>query len=599
MTSRADESRTRESVVCAGSNRFKFARDDAGSQIRVMMRRAHFAGFAMLIVLGVAPVCGAASASVSGLVRNSAGEPQIGAQVQLLRPDLTVVASVFTNSRGRFRISSVLPGRYAVKAMGMSYLPSLRENVRVRTGTIVNLTLNTLYEVMQWLPAEPRTGDTQKDDWTWTLRSAANRPLLRWLEDGPLVVVTDGKGTARKLKARLMATGQAGTFGESGERFSATVEDTPSDSRELLARVDFAPNTDAGMESMLGFRQDLGFAGSVQSVAAVAVHPAVNGPRGEAGLDEAAIRTWETLHLGDEFEAEVGSTEVLGGFAAQSPNVVTAALPNASISWRDGDSSVGYRVATMLPDRIQSDETQAGAWLPEFSLRSGELVLEHGLHQEIGWQRNTNDSGVTVLVFSDDIQNPVVEAMGNFMGANSGAMPVDALVDSASGLLRAAGPDFSSAGIVASVEHRLPGGNDVRLSYANGNALVMPALPRPPQIAEVLGAAHPRRAQTYAISLSGTLDGSGTHWRASYRWQPDDTVTAVAPYSVDAAEPYLNFRVRQIIHSSRDGSGGIEALLDVRNLLAEGYRPVILRDGSMLVFAQQQRGIRGGLAFTF
>ena len=130
--------------------------------------------------------------------------------------------------------------------MGMSYLPSLRENVRVRSGTIVNLTLNTLYEVMQWLPAEPRSGVTQKDDWAWTLRSAANRPLLRWLEDGPLVVVSDGTGAAPKLKARLMATGQAGTFGESGERFSATVEDTPSDSRELLARVDFAPNTDAG-----------------------------------------------------------------------------------------------------------------------------------------------------------------------------------------------------------------------------------------------------------------------------------------------------------------------------------------------------------------
>ena len=70
-----------------------------------------------------------------------------------------------------------------------------------------------------------------------------------------------------------MATGQEGTFGESGERITASVENTPSDSRELLARVDFAPDTDAGMESMLGFRQDLGFAGSVQSVAAVAVHP--------------------------------------------------------------------------------------------------------------------------------------------------------------------------------------------------------------------------------------------------------------------------------------------------------------------------------------
>ena len=45
-------------------------------------------------------------------------QPQIGAEVELLRPDLTVIASVFTNSTGHFLIASVLPGRYAVKAMG-------------------------------------------------------------------------------------------------------------------------------------------------------------------------------------------------------------------------------------------------------------------------------------------------------------------------------------------------------------------------------------------------------------------------------------------------------------------------------------------------
>jgi hypothetical protein len=564
-----------------------------------MKRRAHFAGFVMLIALGAAPVCGAASASVSGLVRDSAGVPQMGAEVQLLRPDLSVVASVYTNSQGRFKISSLLPGRYALKAMSMSYLPSLRENVRVRTGTVVNLTLNTLYEVMQWLPAEPRAGNSQQDDWAWTLRSAANRPLLRWLEDGPLVVVSDGPGATPKLKARLMATGQAGTFGESGERFSVAVEDTPSDSRELLARVDFAPDSDAGMESMLGFRQDLGFAGSVQSVAAVAVHPEIDGPAGQAGLDEAAVRTWETLHLGDEFEAEVGSTEVVGRFASEATNTVAAALPNASVDWRDGNSSVGYRVATFMSGPIQNDETQAGAWLPEFSVRNGGLVLQRGLHQEIGWKRNTDTSGMSILFFADSIRNPVIEAMGYFAADNSGAMSDAALVDSKSGLLRAAGPNFSAQGIVAGVEHRLPGGNEVRLSYASGRALLMPALPRPAAMAEVLGSAHPRRAQAYSISLSGTLDGTGTRWQASYRWQPEDTVTQVAPYALNAAEPYLNFRVRQPIHLSHDGSVGVEALLDVRNLLAEGYRPFILSDGSLLIFSQDQRGIRGGLAITF
>ena len=103
----------------------------------------------------------AAPASVSGVVRDSAGVPQIGAEVQLLRPDLSVVASVYTNSQGRFTIASILPGRYALKAMGASFLPSLRENAApARRPHVVNLTLNTLYEVMQWLPAEPRTGST-------------------------------------------------------------------------------------------------------------------------------------------------------------------------------------------------------------------------------------------------------------------------------------------------------------------------------------------------------------------------------------------------------------------------------------------------------
>ncbi len=248
---------------------------------------------------------------MSGLVRDSAGVPQIGAEVQLLGSDLSIIASVYTNGEGRFLISSLTPGRYILKAMGPSFLPSQRENVRVHAGTIVNLTLYTLYEVIQWLPAEPRSGDAQKDDWAWTLRSAANRPLLRWLEDGPLVVVSEGPGATPKLKARMMATGQAGTFGENGERFSAAVEDTPSSSRELLARVDFAPDTDAGMESMLGFHQDLGFAGSVQSVAAVSIAPEVVSG-GNAGLDEATIRSSETMHFGEAVDVEAGSTAVAG-----------------------------------------------------------------------------------------------------------------------------------------------------------------------------------------------------------------------------------------------------------------------------------------------
>jgi Carboxypeptidase regulatory-like domain len=580
----------------------------ASKSPNVIKRRPQLVFFAVLIALGSVPVYGAAPASVhgstiSGVVRDSSGVPQIGAEVELLRPDLTVIASVYTNTAGRFIISSVQPGRYAVKALGSSFLPSLREDVRVRTSTVVNLTLNTLYEVVEWLPSEPRSGTTQPDDWKWTLRSAANRPLLRWLEDGPLVVVSDGAGGSPKLKARLLATGQQGAFGESGERVSLGVEDTPANSRELLAQVDFDPGTDAGMESTLGFRQDLGFAGSVESLAAVAIHPEI-GTGGSEGLDEAAIRSSETINLGDEWEAEAGSTQVLARFAQNSPNTILAALPFAMVGWRNGDNTVRYRMATAVPPSQASqdaDDAEAARGLPRLSMRDGQLQLEHGLHQEIGWERRTDNSDVAVVVFADNINNSVMEAVERTAAGNSAAASMGAqlLFDPTSGLVRAAGPRYSTVGVVADVEHKLPRGNQVRVSYANGGALVLPAAAQPMGLAQLLASAHARRAQSCSISLSGTLDGSGTGWRATYRWQPEGTITSVASFSPDGADPYLNLQFRRPIHVNREGEGSVEALLNLRNLLAQGYQPYMLSDGSMLVFAQDQRGISGGLAFNF
>ncbi|MDE3061677.1 MAG: carboxypeptidase regulatory-like domain-containing protein [Acidobacteriota bacterium] len=540
------------------------------------------------------PLYGAAPGTVTGVVRDSAGEPQIGALVQLLQPDFSVVVASYTDAKGRFVFSNIAPGRYQLKAIATSFLPALRDGVRVRRGTVVNLTLNTLYEVMQWLPAQPKAANASSDDWAWTLRSAANRPLLRWLEDGPLLVVSDGSGGRPRLKARLMATGQAGTFGESGERITAAMQDTPSDSRELLARVDFAPGTDGGMESMLGFSQDLGFAGSVQSLAAMAIHPEIDSAASE-GLDEAAFQSAETIRLGPDVTAKVGAAQVLARFAQDNAGTLVETLPFASIEFNIGSSTVAYRMATMTSPSMTADASQTAYWLPTLVTRDGNLAVEKGLHQEIGWQRQTDTSGMSVVFFNDDLENPALEA------APSGHAPVSAqaLYDQTSGLMRVAGPNFSAPGMMASFERTLPGGKRVRFQYANGSTLVLPALQRSVPLSQLLAAAHPRRVQTYALSLSGTLDGTNTHWSATYRWQPADTVTPVAPFAGDALEPYLAIRLRQPIRERAEGGGGIDAVLDVSNLLAEGYRPYVLPDGSTLIFAQGQRAIGAGIVFTF
>lgn len=95
------------------------------------------------------------------------------------------------------------------------------------------------------------------------------------------------------------------------------------------------------------------------------------------------------------------------------------------------------------------------------------------------------------------------------------------------------------------------------------------------------------------------MDGTGTRWRASYRWQPDSTLTRVAPYAADADSPYLNVYIRQPMCARGENVRSLDAVLDMRNVLAQGRRPFVLTDGSLLLFAQDQRSLTAGLAFTF
>jgi hypothetical protein len=554
------------------------------------------------------------SNSVAGVVSDAAGTPQVGVVVELLRADSTLVARVFTDRKGGYSFALVLPGQYALKAMGGSFLPTLKQNLRIRANTVVNLTLNSLYDLMQWAPQPRRPSAQSEDDWAWTLRSAESRPLLRWQEDGSPIVVWDGaaetasseagRSSAARRKTRVLTSGGSGQFGSSAERVSIETRDDHSARRRVAMSAEVAPDTAGMMDAMLGFRQEMANSGlgssSVQTLVAVMADPEV-GSGGQQGLQAASMRSWESLQLLDSLDAEAGSDQVLARVG--DGGEVFAALPFAKVTVHHGQSALEYRVATARSADAHADEAMPGTWLPILSERAGELVLEHGLHQELGWTTTAGPTEMQLVIFGDSVENPLIEGSGRLSAGEEAEQWV--LLDRASGLLRAAGPNYSTAGMLASVESRLPGNNRVKLSYASGDALVMQASAKPEDVGAILQGAHARRAQMYSLTLSGTADGIGTRWRASYRWQPEATVTEVAPFALDASEPYLNIYIRQpirIVHINREGQrsqGGLEAQVDLRNLLAEGYQPFLTSDGSHLYFAQAQRCVRGGLAFTF
>jgi Carboxypeptidase regulatory-like domain len=545
-----------------------------------------------------------ANGSVTGVVRDAAGTPQTGIAVELLRSDATLAARAFTDRKGSYSITSVLPGQYALKAMGGSFIPTLKQNLRIRANTIVNLTLNNIYELMQFIPQQ-RVRSRSEDDWAWTLRSAESRPLLRWQEDGSPILVSDGSAETRtgahgQRRVRVLATAGGQRFGAGAQQVSMAMQQDTSIRRRIAMSAEAAPGSSGAMDAMVGFRQQMANSGlgssSVQTLAAVMVDPEA-GAGGQQGLETAALRTWESLQLLDSLEAEAGSDQVLARVGDGSE--VMAALPFASLTLHHGQSALEYRLATARDADPGASESMPGPWLPVLSERGGELVLEHGLHQELGWSTSAGPTEMQLVIYGDSIENPMIEASGRLTAGEDAGQWM--LVDGASGLLRAAGPNYSTAGMLASVESRLPGGNRVKLSYASGDALVMQTSARPMDVASILQGAHAHRAQMYSVVLSGTADGIGTRWRASYRWQPESTVTEVAPFAVDASEPYLNVSIRQPIRicGQGDGPGGMEVQIDMRNLLAEGYQPFLTSDGSHLYFAQAQRSIRGGLAFNF
>ena len=533
--------------------------------------------------------------AVTGMVRDSRGAPQVGALVELLRPDLSVITQTFTDEHGRYELGRVLPGIYSVKATGSLFLPTLRENLHITASSrmVVNLTLNTLYEAFRWLPAQPRSADEPQDDWTWTLRLSANRPLLRMLEDGPLVVVTEAEGQNPALKARVTIRGGESGFGDGGVHNGFEMRRINDDSHQLILRADLSQSEDTALNTVVGYEQQLAPGRTLRTVGAFVDRPEIAGGPDMQGMQAMMLRVAETMSLSEAIDAEFGN-EIE---AVHLGTTEIANHPFAAFQVRAGDASISYRIAT-APGMQQADAIdRPGTLHPAIVEHDGQLLLQRGLHQELTLADRSGNLRVRFTAFHDSVTHPVINGGGQISQADwkSG----DILYDSSTGFMKVMGGDFSSAGAIAELKEMLPDDMWVSIGMGTGNSLVMDERPIPVSLEAGLLNLHPRRSEMLAVGFGGKLQHAGTQWQASYRWQSNGTVTAIDPFDVNRNDPYLSFYLRQPIRCRGILPNGMEALIDVSNLLAQGYRPFVTSDGSVLYFAQASRAVEGGLSFSF
>lgn len=542
-----------------------------------------------------APAC-AQSGSLTGVVKDSRGTPQIAAVVELLRPDFSVASEVYTDDRGHYRIASILPGIYEVKASGALFLPTLRENLRMLDGSkaVVNLTLNTLYEAFRWLPARPRQADEPKDEWTWTLRLSADRPLLRLLQDGPLVVVTSGDGSAPELKARVTVRGGESAFGDGGIHHDFEMERAPDDGRAMIFRADLSQAEEPALNAMVGYEQQLAMGRTFRTITAVEDRPDIAAGPDAQGLQAIEMRSGTTVNFSESLQAEFGDeTE-----AVHLTDTVLANHPFAVLTLRGENGSISYRVSTTPGIQQVEDLDRQATVEPRIAERNGALALEQGLHQEIAASGASGPMRVSLTAWHERLDHPVVSGGGTISAADWSAGNL--LYDNSSDLLRGSGESFSGNGLLSEVADRVNGSTWISFDIAVGDALAMAAAAQGSEtVAQSLGAMRAHETPMYSAAVRGKLQGAGTQWRASYRWQPANSVTPVDAFAAGIPDAYLSFLLRQPIHLHHMVPNGVEALVDVRNLLAEGYRPFLSRDGSTLYFAQAPRCVEAGLSFSF
>lgn len=542
-------------------------------------------------------------ANIAGTVRDSAGVPQLGAVVQIFTTKSEPV-TVFTDERGRYSAPGLQPGTYQVKVTANAFLPSLREHVMLRTGAnlVVNITLNTLFEAMQLLPVRGRSKEDD-DDWKWTLRSMANRPILRVVDQGPLVVVSRAEnGEDRTLKARVSflagtENGGAGSAADSGTSFQVEKSLFSSSTLSLDGNMGNTLGAPAVLRATYSHQFENGRRPEVSITARR--FGVLSGDAQREALQALALSLSDRTRITDfaeiEYGAEYQTIEFLGRSAAFRPH---GALdlhfsPNTVVEYRYATSLPNTRAAKGF-DSAPADLSESG---PRVSLSGFVPRIENAHHQEISVSQRAGNNNFQIAFYSDRIHNTALLGVGNTDDSLNGNI----LTDPYSQTFTYNGGSLETKGVRAVAQHKFSKELTATLDYSYGGTLGL----------QNSGALIPASAQatfetlqrhSIAAKLAGRIPRSRTQWLASYKWtQGNNTLTPVDAFNVSAgqSDPYLNVFIRQPLPCAGFLPGQMEALIDLRNLLAQGYVPVLGQDGHTLYLVQSARSVRGGVAFSF
>jgi hypothetical protein len=548
----------------------------------------------VIIALSLPAWAGERPGVISGYVRDISGIPQMGAVVEIAGSAARTL-TVFTDGAGFYCATGLLPGLYSIKVSAPSFLPALQEKIGLQPGTSVhvNITLNTLLNALRVGPLRATPDD---DDWKWTLRSVANRPVLR-VFDHP---AASAEQRDRDLKGSLsfLAGSEADGYGSGSDMstgFSMERSIFSADRVGLSGNVGYGDGLPtAVLRALYSHRLP---DGSGPSMAVTVRRFAPSDPNLHyAALQALALNSGDDFTVGDVFELKFGSELQSIQFLGH----VTAFRPYGSLDVHFSPNTVlEYDYTTSLPstraekgfDSAPADLSEAD---PRVSMSNFATRLERAHHQELNVSRRIGKNSMQVAVFSDHVANTALIGTGTVSAAGGFLLP-----DVYSGTFTYAGDTLDAQGLRVVLERKFCSDLTATLDYAYGGTL---DLAKPDVELQDAGQwITTQRHHALAAKLSGSVPRTHTRWIASYRWVDGPALTPVDMFNASPgqSDPFLNLFIRQHIPTLGFLPAHLEALVDLRNLLAQGYVPVMGQDGQTVYLVQAARSIRGGLAITF
>jgi hypothetical protein len=525
----------------------------------------------------------------------------MGALVEVLGSAVDTLR-VFTDENGFYSATSLLPGSYNIKVSAPSFLPALKEKIGLHAGSrlSLNVTLNTLFDAVQLVPAR---GTDDPDDWKWVLRSSANRPILRLANTPALSRTSSGKSSNafRDVTGTLsfLAGSPSEGFGSTSDMstgFSVEKSIFSAGTLALHGDVGYGTSTPATI-LRASYRRELANGSSPQIALTVRHMASPDVGLRDADLQALALTASDNFTLGDVLELQFGSELQTIQFMGR----VSAFRPFGSAALHVSPNTVvAYSYATAEPDtRLEKGFDSSPADLseaqPRVSIAGYAPAIERAHHHELSVSRRLDpNTNLQFAVYSDRVVDPALTGVGEFSSDGGEALP-----DVYSGTFTYQGRELDTRGMRIVLQRKLAADITATADYSYGGVLDLDRADV--SLADARASEVVRNRQSLSGKVSGRVPGAKTRWIASYGWVNGRALTPVDMFNASAGrtDPYLNVFFKQPIPGTGFLPCHMDALLDVRNLLAQGYVPVMGQDGRTVYLVQSARAVRGGIAFTF